>query len=105
LALDVRLEASVELYHQGLGVGISGIRDQGQETIQVIVHHSVSLIVRGAFQSINGVCFHIDQKKLTLELLFEVSPGLDRKDAGVRLLIKEVLGPPCSPSIFEKSEV
>jgi len=41
---------------------------------------------------------------LTPELLFKVGPGLDRKDAGVRLLAKEVLGPPCSLSIFEKGE-
>jgi len=41
---------------------------------------------------------------LTPELLFEVSPGLDRKDASVCLLAKEVLGPPHSSSIFEKDE-
>jgi len=93
-----------ELYHQGLEVGVSGIGDQGQETVQVIVHCPVSLIVQGAFQSINGVCFRIDWNKLTPELLFKVSPGLDRKDAGVCLLAKEVLGPPCSPSIFEKGK-
>jgi len=45
LALDVRLEALVELYYQGLGVSVSGIRDQGQETVQVIVHCPVSLII------------------------------------------------------------
>jgi len=62
------------------------------------------LIIRGAFQSVNGVCFRIDQKELTLELLFEVGPGLDGKDASVRFLAKEVLGPPRGSSIFEKSE-
>jgi len=62
------------------------------------------LVVRGAFQSINGICFCIDQKELTLELLFEVSPGLDRKNASVRLLAKEVLGPPRCTSVFEKGE-
>jgi len=41
---------------------------------------------------------------LTPELLFEVSPGLDKKDASVHLLAKEVLGLPCSSSIFEKGE-
>jgi len=41
---------------------------------------------------------------LALELLFEVGPGLDGKDAGVRFLAKEVLGPPCGSSIFEKGE-
>jgi len=93
LALDVRLEALAELYYQGLGVSVSGVRDQGQETVQVVVHCLVSLIIRGAFQSINNVCFYIDQKELTPELLFKVGPGLDRKDASVHLLAKEVLGP------------
>jgi len=41
---------------------------------------------------------------LTPELLFEVGLGLDRKDAGVHLLVKEVLRPPHSPSIFEKGK-
>jgi len=41
---------------------------------------------------------------LTPELLFKVSPGLDRKDASVPLLVKEVLGPPCSLFISEKGE-
>jgi len=62
------------------------------------------LIIRGAFQSVNGVCFRIDRKELTLELLFKVGPGLDGKDAGVCFLAKEVLGPPCGSSIFEKGK-
>jgi len=62
------------------------------------------LVVRGAFQGINGICFCIDRKELTSELLFKVSPGLDRKNAGVRLLAKEVLGPPRGTSVFEKGE-
>jgi len=41
---------------------------------------------------------------LTLELSFEVGPRLDRKNAGVHLLAKEVLGPPRGTSIFEKGE-
>jgi len=41
---------------------------------------------------------------LTPELLFEVGPGLDRKDAGIRFLVKEVLGPLRGSSIFEKGE-
>jgi len=41
---------------------------------------------------------------LTLELLFEVGPGLNWKDAGVHLLVKEVLGPLCSMSILEEGE-
>jgi len=62
------------------------------------------LVVCEAFQGINGICFCVDQKELTLELLFEVSPGLDRKNTSVRLLAKEVLGPPRCTSVFEKGE-
>jgi len=62
------------------------------------------LVVRGAFQSINGIRFCIDRKELTPELLFEVSPRLDRKNAGVRLLAKEVLGPPHGTSVLEKGK-
>ena len=70
----------------------------------MVVHRLVSLIIREAFQSVNGVCFRIDQKELALELLFEVGPGLDGKDASVYFLAKEVLGPPHGSSIFEKGE-
>jgi len=104
LALNVRPEASAELHHKSLGVSVSGVGDQGEEAVQVIVHRPVSLVVREAFQSINGICFCVDQKELTPELLFKVSPRLDRKNAGVRLLAKEVLGPPCGMSVFEKGE-
>jgi len=104
LALDARLEASTELYHKSPGVSVSGVGDQGQESVQVVVHRLVSLIIREAFQSVNGVCFRIDQKELALELLFEVGPGLDGKDASVYFLAKEVLGPPHGSSIFEKGE-
>jgi len=62
------------------------------------------LVVHRAFQGINSICFCIDRKELTLELLFKVSPGLDRKNAGVRLLAKEVLGLPRCTSVFEKGE-
>jgi len=62
------------------------------------------LIIREAFQSVNGVCFCIDRKELTPELLFEVGPGLDGKDASVCFLAKEVLGPPRGLSIFEKGK-
>jgi len=62
------------------------------------------LVVYRAFQSINGVGFCVDRKELTPELLFKVSPRLDRKNAGVRLLAKKVLGPPRCTSVFEKGE-
>jgi len=41
---------------------------------------------------------------LTLEVSFKVSLGLDRKNASVRLLAKEVLEPPRGTSVFEKGE-
>jgi len=62
------------------------------------------LIVRRPFQSVDGVRFCIDQKELTPELLFEVNPGLNWKNAGVHLLAKEVLRPLCSMSVLEESE-
>jgi len=64
----------------------------------------VSLIIRGALQSVNGICFRIDQKELAPELLLEVGSGLDGKDASVRFLAKEVLRPLRGSSIFEKGE-
>jgi len=62
------------------------------------------LIVRRPFQSVDGVRFCIDWKELTSELLFEVDPGLNWKNAGVRLLAKEVLGPLRSTSVLEEGE-
>jgi len=62
------------------------------------------LIIQRLFQSIDGICFHVDQKELTLELLFEVSPRLNGKNTGVCLLVKEVLRLPCSLSILEKGK-
>jgi len=104
LALNVRPEASAELHHKSPGVSVSGVGDQGEEAVQVIIHRLVSLVVCGAFQSVNSICFCVDRKELTPELLFEVSPRLDRKNASVHLLAKEVLGPPRNTSVFEKVE-
>jgi len=41
---------------------------------------------------------------LTSKLLFEIDPGLNWKNASVRLLVKEVLGPLCSTSILEEGK-
>jgi len=41
---------------------------------------------------------------LTPELLFEVGPRLDRKNTGVCLLAKEVLGLSHGTSVFEEGE-
>jgi len=62
------------------------------------------LIVREPFQSIDGICFHVDWKELTLELLFEVGLGSNGKNAGICLLAKEVLGPPRSLPLFEEGK-
>jgi len=62
------------------------------------------LIVQRPFQSVDGVRFCIDRKELTLELLFEVDPGLNWKNASVRLLAKEVLRPLRSTSVLEEGE-
>jgi len=62
------------------------------------------LIVQRPFQSVDGVHFCIDQKELTLELLFKVGPGLNWEDASVYLLVKKVLRPLCSTSILEEGE-
>jgi len=64
----------------------------------------VPLIVRRPFQSVDGIHFYIDRKELTPELLFEVDLGLNWKNAGVRLLAKEVLGPLRSMSVLEEGE-
>jgi len=47
LALNVRPEALAELHHKSPGVSVSGIGDQGEEAVQVIVHRPVSLVVCG----------------------------------------------------------
>jgi len=104
LALNICPEAPAELHHKSPGVSVSGIGDQGEEAVQVIVYRPVSLVVRGAFQSVNGIGFCVDWKELTPELLFEVSPRLDRKNAGVCLLAKEVFGSPRGTSVLEKGE-
>jgi len=104
LALNVCSEASTELHHQSPGVSVSGVGDQREEAVQVIVNRPVSLVVCGAFQSVDSIGFCVDWKELTPELLFEVSLRLDRKNAGVRLLAKEVFGPPRGMSVFEKGE-
>jgi len=62
------------------------------------------LIVQRPFQSVDGVRFCIDWKELTLKLLLEVDPGLNWKNAGVHLLVKEVLRPLHNMSILEEGK-
>jgi len=84
LALNVHPEASAELHHKSPGISVSGVGDQGKKAVQVIVNCPVSLVVCGAFQSVNGIRFCVDRKELTPELLFEVGPRLDLKKARVQ---------------------
>jgi len=62
------------------------------------------LIVQEPFQGVDGIQLHVDWNELTLELLFEVNPRLNGKNAGVRFLAKEVLGPLRSSSILEEGK-
>jgi len=62
------------------------------------------LIIQRPFQSVGSICLYIDWKELTPELLFEDSPGLNGKNAGICLLAKEVLGLLRSSSILEEDK-
>jgi len=74
------------------------------EAIQIVVHHPISLVVGGPFQSVDHVRFHIYREEVQPELLFEVSPGLDGKNASVHFLTEHVFGPLGSVTSFEECE-
>jgi len=61
-------------------------------------------VVGGSFQSIDRVHFHVDREEVDLELLFEVPPGLDGEDTGIRFLTEHILGPLDGVTTFEKRE-
>ena len=61
-------------------------------------------MVGDSFQSIDRVRFHVDREEVDPELLFEVPPGLDGEDAGVRFLTEHVLRPLGNMTTFEKRE-
>jgi len=61
-------------------------------------------VVGGSFQSIDHVRFRIDREEVDPKLLFEVPPGLDGEDAGVRFLMEHVLRPLGGATTFEKYE-
>jgi len=61
-------------------------------------------VVGGSFQSIDRVHFHVDREEVDLELLFEVPPGLDGEDTGIRFLTEHILGPLGGVTTFEKRE-
>jgi len=61
-------------------------------------------VVGGSLQSIDRVHFHVDREEVDPELLFEVPPGLDGENAGVRFLAEHVSRPLGSTTTFEKHE-
>ena len=62
------------------------------EAIQIVVHHLISLVVEGFFQSIDCVRFRIYREEVQPELLFEVSLGLNGENTSVRFLTEHVFG-------------
>jgi len=74
------------------------------EVVQVVVHRPGSLVIGGAFQTIDCVRFHINREEVDPELLLKVSLGLNREDASVRFLEKHVFGPLGSTTTFEECE-
>jgi len=94
----------LELYHQHLRIHITCVGDQGLEVIQIVIHYPTSLVVGGSFQSIDCIYFCVDQKEVNLELLLEVSLGLDRKNASVCFLMEHVSGPLGGTTTFEECE-
>jgi len=59
-------------------------------------------VVRGSFQGVDHVRFHIYRKEVNLELLFKVPPGLHEKNTSVRFLTENVLGPLGDTTTLEK---
>jgi len=72
------------------------------EVVQIVVHHPASLVIGGAFQSIDCVRFRVNWKEVNLELLLEVSPGSDGENTGVHFLTKHVFRPLGSTTTFEE---
>ena len=61
-------------------------------------------MIRGAFQSIDCIRFHVNWEEVNPELLLEVSPGSDGENASVCFLTKHVFGPLGSMTTFEERE-
>jgi len=61
-------------------------------------------VVGGVFQRVDCVCFRINREEVKLELLLEISPGLDRENTSVHFLTKYIFGPLGSTSSFEEHE-
>jgi len=74
------------------------------EAVQIVVYHPISLVVGSSFQSVDRVCFCVCREEVQPELLFKVSPGLDRENTSVRFLTEYVFGPLGSMTSFEERE-
>jgi len=61
-------------------------------------------VVGGPFQSIDRIHFCIYREEVQLELLFEVSPGLDGENASVCFLTEHVFRPLDGVTSFEEHE-
>jgi len=93
-----------ELYYEHLGIHVTCIGDQGLEVVQIVVHCLASLVIGGAFQSIDCICFCVNWKEVNPELLLEVPPGLDGENTSVRFLMEHIIGPLGSTTTFEERE-
>jgi len=74
------------------------------EAIQIVIYRPISLVVGGPFQSIDRVHFCIYREEVQLELLFEVSPGLDGKNTSVHFLTEHIFTPLGGATSFEEHE-
>jgi len=61
-------------------------------------------VVGGVFQHVDCVCFCVNREEVKLELLLEISPGLDRENASVRFLTKYIFRPLGSTTSFKERE-
>ena len=83
---------------------ITYVGDQGLEAVQIVIYRPISLVVGSSFQSVDRICSRVCRKEVQPELLFKVSPGLDRENTSVRFLTKYVFGPLGSMTSFEEHE-
>jgi len=74
------------------------------EAVQIIIHHLISLVEGGPFQTIDHICFRVCREEVQPELLFKFSLGLDRENASVHFLTEYVFGPLGSMTSLEERE-
>ena len=61
-------------------------------------------MIGGFFQYVDHIHFYVNREEMNLELLFKVSPCLDRENASIRFLIEHVFGPLGGTTAFEEGE-